>query len=214
VSFVKDDYGHTRGVGAIASMDAASPARRRAAARAAVEMARRDAVMARHTLGRLTLPLFHSQRPAPRLVKAPIPAAWFQPNLAPAPTRLPIRPGLDFSATTVQNLQIKSPGSVLPPKTTAPTLPVDLLTKAVVTSTNKAPTTIVAGGSSTWTAGKAAPAAANVGPIEPLPEMPPDEPPLPALDPAAAPPPRKTSGNLLLYAALGVGALWFLTRSK
>jgi hypothetical protein len=51
MSYTKDDHSYTRGVGAIAAMDAHSPARRIATARAAQIMARRDAIMARHTLG-------------------------------------------------------------------------------------------------------------------------------------------------------------------
>ncbi|MEO6382483.1 MAG: hypothetical protein ABIO35_10915 [Nitrobacter sp.] len=46
MSFVKDDYAHTRGVGAVAALDAASPRRRRAMAQVALKMARRDRLMA------------------------------------------------------------------------------------------------------------------------------------------------------------------------
>ena len=55
MSFVKDDHAYTRGVGAVAAVDAASPTRRMAVARAAKVMARRDQLMSRSTLGKVML---------------------------------------------------------------------------------------------------------------------------------------------------------------
>lgn len=56
MSFVKDDHSFTRGVGAVAAMDASSPRRRAAAAQAARKMARRDRIMSMRTLGALSFP--------------------------------------------------------------------------------------------------------------------------------------------------------------
>ena len=103
---------------------------------------------------------------------------------------------------------VKSPGSVIDTgqKEPAKEPPVGVETKGGA----KEPTrggTGSGGGSSGGSSGGAT--SANVGPLEPLPEEPslPEEP-----APAPAPPKPKTSGNLLLYAALGVGAYWLLTR--
>lgn len=230
MSFVKDDHDYTRGVGAVAAMDAVSSARRRAAARAAVEMARRDAVMSRHTLGRISqtstnggggggtvtggggrpgtprppgrTPVFPPGRPRP-------PGKPLPPKPVP-PRPLPFRPrGLDVASVAIkEKLQVKSPGSVLPPPPPAPTKADVVAEKTPV----KAPVTIVAGGSGTsWTSG--AGAKTPVAPIDmgpPMPEitdMPPEAP-----APTSAPPTSKPKGGLLLYAALGIGAWWLLTR--
>ncbi len=230
MSFVKDDSAYTRGVGAVASMDAASPNRRRAAARAAVEMARRDGIMSRHTLGRISQtdtsdggggsgggggggttggggrgpvrpgrPGLGGRRPLPP--KKPLPPK-------PVPPRFPIR---DLSAIRNGKLQVKLPGAVLEPVKGGAA---DTKTGTPITQTAQpaAPTkpqvNVVAGGASTWVSGSGG--GGKVAPEAP-PDMPPDEPELPPDAPIQTAP-AKPKSNLLMYAAIGIGAYWLLTR--
>jgi hypothetical protein len=94
----------------------------------------------------------------------------------------------------------KLPGSVFSAPTLAPTL------APTIAPPGRPTINITAGGSGTsWSApapsvGVPAPGADSDFPDEP-------EPPHPA-----EPPKPKTSGNLLMYAAIGVGAWWLLTR--
>ena len=105
---------------------------------------------------------------------------------------------------------VKSPGSVIDTgqKEPAKEPPVEIETKGGARGGTGSGGASSGGASSGGASGGGA-TSANVGPLEPLPEEPslPEEP-----APAPAPPKPKTSGNLLLYAALGVGAYWLLTR--
>lgn len=227
MSFVKDGDSRTRGVGAVAAMDAASPGRRLAAARAARALARRDALMSRSTLGRaplLTSPATGGTYGARSIDVDPFgrgAGGLKQPSgptggggrplpPKPKPPTLPGRGGL-FAGRIV-----KSPGSVIDTEPTKGSTG----TKAPFTSTEptkgstKGSTSSGGGGGSGGggSGGGGSGGGANVGPLEPLPEEPPapEEPTPPAPEPAKP----KTSGNLLMYAALGVGAWWLLTRTK
>jgi hypothetical protein len=103
---------------------------------------------------------------------------------------------------------VKSPGSVIDTGQKEPAKePVGVETKGGAKEPTRGGTG--SGGGGGGGGGGSGASSANVGPLEPLPEEPslPEEP-----APAPAPPRPKTSGNLLLYAALGVGAYWLLTR--
>lgn len=217
MSFVKDDHSFTRGVGAIAATDAASPRRRMAAARAAVVMARRDAVMARSTLGRAplitspatgqfgirTLEVDQFGRGAGGLKPhtpgggggGPTPT---KPPGGRRPIRVPVKVSADGKLT-------KFPGSVLTapsddrPLPPAPPLP------APPSATTKPTVTIVAGGSSGPSGGGGRGGAAPPPP-EPFPDA-------EVMETEFAPEPTaaKPTNKLFLYAALGLGA-WLLLR--
>lgn len=226
MSFVKDDSSRSRGVGAIASIDMGSPRRRLAAARAGRALAQRDAVMARSTLGRvplLTSPATGTygttlKQPtgpsggggAPPVVTvgekwSPTTTKSYTPPPAspPAPLRSTKLPGSVATAETKngRTTVVNGSGSV-DVKPTAP-----LKSDAPPSKT----TTVIVGGGggAPWTGvGPAAPAPMVVPPLDPMPELPDDG----ELAPSTAPTKPKTSGNTLMYAALGIGALWLLTR--
>jgi hypothetical protein len=224
MAFVKDNDKETRGVGAIASMDATSPARRIAAARSAYELARRDRVMSMHTLGAIKQTTgtvtgrVPAKRPAvvgPFATTAEIPRKSKPPLHVPPPlprrafsTTTTTDPRLSKQFSTLPKLPIatdavfvKSPGSVIaPPTGVAPVL-------TALPPPPKPVVAIVGGGASTWSLASKLPAPADLPPMEPLPDLP-DEAEV-QLTPASAP---KTKGNLLMYAAIGAGVLWLLTR--
>jgi hypothetical protein len=198
VSFVRDDHAYTRGAGAIASMDAVSPARRRSMARAERALAVREAL----TVGAIeTGQEAAFSRPPPK-----------PPRPFPGGRRVPFRvKGLEAGFRPGTKF-VKSPGSVIGP-TKEPEPKATIEPKAISTALpTKGTTTIVGGGSGTsWTSGAKARSAAQIEmpPPEQLPEMPEEAP----AAPIAAPTPKpKTSSNLLVYAAIGAAALWFLTR--
>jgi hypothetical protein len=209
--FVKDDHSYTRGVGAVASMDAASSARRRAAARAELEMARRDRIMSLGaTWAARVIPTRMTTKSTSTIETGQESAFSRPPPVPPKTIPLPRRPrGLDAIG-----VKVKLPGSVMPTRaetkvSTVTTAPPASSSTAALPPT-KAQVSIVAGGSGTsWVSG-ASKASASA------PEM--DNPPPPfAPEPeptAPSAPSPKTSSNLLMYAALGIGAIWLLTRSK
>jgi hypothetical protein len=220
--FVRDGNKNTRGVGAIASMDAVSPNRRLAEARAARVLARRDAVMALRTLGAtrtvarnvVAPPTLKTTSTSTSTIETGQEAAFSRPPPPPGPVKIKLAqrpkgllvPGIRLD---VKQPVIKLPGSVIePPKT-----PTDQ-TKQGTTSTAapaKAAVTIVAGGpGAAWVSGAPKPTA---------PQSPDNLPPAWAPEPDAAPtsPAKpKASGNMLLYAAIGVGLgiLWLESRKK
>jgi hypothetical protein len=225
VSFVKDDHGYTRGVGAVASMDAASPGRRLAAARAARELARRDALMAASTMGRAPLvatslatksfgarsiEVDHFGRGSGGLKQPSGPSGGGRLPPKPLPPRpLPPRkpprgPLFDYRAGRM----VKSPGSVIDAEPTKGTAaPITGATKG---ATKEPVRSYGGGGGGGGSSGGGS--SANVGPLEPLPsDVPAEEEEAPAAPAAPAAPP-KTSSNLLLYAAIGVAGWWLLTR--
>lgn len=205
MSFVKDDYSHTRGVGAVASMDAASPGRRLAAARSARELARRDVVMASRTLG---APIETGQESAFSRPPTPPPRPPGRPpGGKPRPPRFPRPRPFDVFGMRGRPM-VKSPGSVIDTGTTPPA-PTSPTTKTPTKGASKEPSRSYGGGGGGGGGGSSGGGSANVGPLEPLPDEPavPEEPPHPA-----EPPKPKTSGNLLMYAAIGVGAWWLMTR--
>jgi len=202
MSFVKDDHAFTRGVGAVASMDAASPRRRLAAARAARQLARRDAVMA---LGAMRAGMQPTYAPDPTPDPTPPPSRRGRPStmMPPRARKVPSRP-------TMMPGIIKYPGSAIPIAPTAPTAP---------------STTVIGGGSGTsWTA----PSSPGIGvpsPDSPATDASPDltttdsaspdltTPAAPdATTPASTTPAPASSNKLLMYAAIGVAAWWFLLR--
>lgn len=205
MSFVKDDHSYTRGVGAVAAMDAVSGNRRRAAARGAVAMARRDRVMARHTLGRInqrdegdggggTSPGLPTPPRAP--VRPPIVGKPPVITIPPKPLPPRIR---DFAVIPTKGILVKDPGSVIP---TAPTADggsvVVVPPKSTVTITPGAATPMPVPPRPTYTP-------PSMPDFESMPDI--------TIDTSAEPAPAKKS-NVLLYAALGVGALWLLTRNR
>lgn len=218
MSFVKDDHGYTRGVGAVAAMDAASPGRRLAAARAARELARRDRLMAASTLGRIRQdgedrgggggghPAPHGRGPQPRpggpssedTARGPRgsgrPTHGKPPGHHGKPHGKPARFGK--GGLIDAGILVKSPGSVLD---TGMNLTKGSETKGAAT---KEPTRSYGGGGGGSSGG------ANVGPLEPLPLQPEEE----ETQPAPTVVPVQKPANLLLYAAVGVAGWWLLTR--
>lgn len=202
MSFVKDDHKYTRGVGAIAAMDAVSPARRRAAARGAVAMARRDSVMARHTLGRIN----NEEQgggggggggSTPTPPRPPGRPPIGRPPVFPVKPR-PIRN--DLAILPVKGIVVKDPGTVLPPVVTPPivTLPPPREPVKPLPGTPWTPPTI---------GPKPAPPTFDMPQFDSMPDVE-----LTVVEPA--PQAAARSSNLLVYAVLGAGALWLLTRNK
>lgn len=238
MSFVKDNDNRTRGVGAIASMDAASPGRRLAAARQSQALARRDALMARSTLGRValftspatggtygarTLEVDHFGRGAGGLKQPSGPSGGGGAKSPPSGRtppgkrkhspvigktgRTPVvsaAPSRPWSTPDDRKgvVMVKSPGSVIDSTTGA---------KGAGSATPAKTTTIITGGGGGWSGGGTKPSIEPV-PInisqESLPELPEEG----FVDPAPPTTQPKASSNVLLYAALGIGAFWLLTR--
>ncbi len=210
MSFVKDDHKFTRGVGAIAAMDAVSSKRRRAAARAGVAMARRDGIMSRHTLGRIsqtetsegggTGPSGSSSSGGsggtyvpPRTPIPPRPTGTLPLPPKPLPPRLPVRIGLRPDAVLV-----KTPGSIVP---TAPT-------------PDGGSVIVVPPKGSTIVVGPPAPSAPTTRPpITPMPMPEFEETPdfSVVVDPVKA---ASSSSKYIVYGLIGLGALWFLKNRK
>lgn len=205
MAFVKDDHSYTRGPGAIAAMDASSPARRLAAARAERALRMREI---------LTQGAIETGQEAAFSRPAPPPPRPRPPGGKPLPPRrpLPFRPkGLDVVGGKIavpSKLTVKLPGSVITPPSPGEVKPTQTATPT--TAPTKGQTVIVGGGSGTsWTAPPRAPVA-----------MPDNAPPAWAPEPeeaspmttAPAAPEKKPPSKLLLYAALGIGAWWLLTR--
>jgi hypothetical protein len=207
--YVKDDHSYTRGAGAIAAMDAVSPARRRAMARAERALAVRELLTAGAISETGQEAAF--SRPAPKPPIRPFPG---RPRPGkPLPPGRPFRPakGVD---SRFELKQIKSPGSVIgPSKATEPKATISTIspttTSTALPTPPKSPVTIVAGGSgASWTSPARAAAMPSDNPPPPWAPEPEDE------APATAAAPPKTSGKLLMYAAIGIGAWWLLTRKK
>ncbi len=226
MSFVKDDHSFTRGVGAIAATDAASPRRRMAADRAALVLARRDAVMARSTLGRApvitspatgqfgirTLEVDSFGRGAGGL-KPHTPGGTgggrpMPPGRTPGgkgdrvPGRPPTRPLRD-----VDGKLTKFPGSVLTTPSDDRQPPPPPSKDADATKSTKPTVTIVGGGGGGSSPGGGG---GGGGRATPPPELFPDA---GVMETEFAPEPTaaKPTNKLFLYAALGLGA-WLLLR--
>lgn len=146
---------------------------------------------------------------------------WCLRSAVPAGGR-PTKPGRGPGRFGAGGRLVKSPGSVIgEPKDSEPTSeptneppPAGSKAGSTASGSKGSTTTIVGGGSGTsWSAPSREPSAANVGPLEPLPETSEEEPPPPAMTPAAKPKP-KTSSNLLVYALVGAAGWWLLTRKK
>lgn len=208
MAFVKDDHGYTRGPGAIAAMDATSPARRLAAARAERALRVREALtQGAIETGQEAAFSRPPPRPArPRPGKLPIHRLPFRPkDIAGGKLSVPVRPGM-----------VKLPGSVITPPKAGEVTPTQTATptSAPISAPTKAPVTIVAGGSGTsWVSGAAAKTPAAPVDNQPPPWAPEPEPEQ-AVATAPAAPAKKPSSKILLYAALGIGAWWLLTRKK
>jgi hypothetical protein len=219
VSFVKDDHSFTRGVGAIAATDAASPRRRMAADRAALVLARRDAVMARSTLGRApvitspatgqfgirTLEVDSFGRGAGGL-KPHTPGGTGggrPPGKTPGGKgdRVPGKPTRPLRE--VDGKLTKLPGSVLTAPSDDRRPPPTPSRDADATKSTK-PTVMIVGG------GGSSPGGGGGGRATPPPELFPDA---EVMETEFAPEPTaaKPTNKLLLYAALGLGA-WLLLR--
>lgn len=235
MSFVKDDHSYTRGVGAVAAMDAVSSRRRRAAARGGRRMARKDAIMSRHTLGRIaqidpgdggggsggggstgggTRP--PPTRPPSRLPVRPIVGIALPPK---TPIKVPIKPGIRDVIGPRLDLAVGVRGTrpIIADPIKTPGAPVVQVTpdaapppKEQVLPPPRPVITVVAQPGSPITGGG-----------RPAPPPPPTFPgfaPEPEVDvevstPAAPVVPAKSSNSkLLLYAAIGIGAYWLLTR--
>lgn len=204
MAFVKDDHSFTRGPGAIAAMDAASPARRLAAARAERALRVREAL----TQGAIeTGQEAAFSRPPP---PPPRPGTKPFPPRRPGLVKLPVRPkGLDAGGRLgVRPELIKLPGTVITPPKAGET---KVTQTATPTTAPTKQTVVVGGGSGTsWTA-----PASKAGAAMSVDNQPPDFAPEPEETPAAAPAAAKPpSSKLLLYAAIGIGAWWLLTRKK
>lgn len=225
MSFVKDDHSYTRGVGAVASMDAGSSRRRTAAALGALRMARRDAVMARHTLGRISQTENGGGggsggggstggggvRPPPLGPVRPS-----RPGVQPLPPK-PVPPKINIrDFATIRNLAIgtrpdvrvvvdpvKLPGAQVVDVKPEPAPP----PKDQVLPPPKTVTIVASPGIAPLPPKPAAPSGGGFPGFAPEPEI--DV----TVDaqPVTAPPAAKKP-NYLLYAALGIGAYWLLTR--
>jgi len=202
VSFVKDDHSYTRGVGAVAAMDAVSSKRRRAAAAGARVMARRDAVFARHTLGRINQ-------------EAGDGTGTGAGGGVPTKPTIPVRPILTASANRLAQMKnaatlVKDPGAPLatdPIRTLPPPLP-------VYTPPAPAPTPPKNTGVVPPLVGTSTPWVPPKPPTYTPPDMTIEEIPDVTIETAPEPPPAKKSNSFLLYAAIGAGALYLLTRNK
>lgn len=211
MAFVKDDHSYTRGPGAIAAMDAASPARRIAAARAERALRLRE-VLTQGAIETGQEAAFSRPPPPPRPGKGrhPFPRPPHRP--LPGKVKLPVRPkGLDVIGGRIDGgkLTVKLPGSVIePPKTGGASA---TQTATPTTAPTKGSTVIIGGGSGTsWTA-PSSKAGAAMSVDNPPPEFAPEPEEAPAQPAPAAKP---ASSKVLLYAALGIGAWWLLTRKK
>ena len=211
MAFVKDDHGYTRGPGAIAAMDAASPARRLAAARAERALRMRE-VLTQGAIETGQEAAFSRPPPSP----PPRP-----PGGRPMPPRrpLPFRPkGLDVIGGKIAvptKPTVKLPGTVITPPTRGEVKPTQTATPTLSPTPLPLPpktvTTVVGGGSGTsWTAPPRTPP-----PGMDLENPPPAWAPEPEIAAPAAPtasPAKPASSKILLYAAIGIGAWWLLTR--
>jgi hypothetical protein len=209
--FVKDNYSYTRGVGAVAAMDAVSPVRRRAAEQAARASARRDVVLAMGAMrsdgtARSIDEPIRPPRPT-RPPGTPPPRPTTSPLLAAANTRL-----TSGGRKSAPAELIKLPGTVITPPTGGETAPTQ---SAVPTAAPVQPppvrpdVTITAGGGTSWTA---PPRAELTSTLPGAPEVDADLVVAPPAQATHAPP--TSTKKLAVYAAIGIGVLWYLTRSK
>jgi hypothetical protein len=171
-------------------------------------MARRDAVMARSTLGRIALPGQPDRGvQAPRAIDVdPFGhgAGGLRPPSDTGPGGIPTR---QFLSLLPRLSRVKLPGDVTPDPELTPLAPAQTV-KAP--SPPRAATGGTGGGTGGgWTGGGGtrgggAPPLPDVPDVEPLPDLTPE---VEVATPAAAPP--KHSSNLLMYAAIGFG-VWLL----
>ena len=196
MTFVRDDHRYTRGVGAVAAFDRATPARRVAAAREEMRMRRRDRKMSKSTLGMI------NQRDQSDSGSGGT-GGGGRPSTPSTP--IPPRPPHRFNVPGIRGGKaiVKSPGSVIADPVLPPRLP---------PPTRPPPTLIVGTGiSPISTGGGARPAASlpDFGPTMEIPEIE-EQPTGPTSVAPSAPPTNK----LLMYAAIGLGAWWLLTREQ
>lgn len=200
MSYGKDDHAHTRGVGAVAAFDG-SPARQARARLVARALARRDAVMSRHALGRINQTEGDggggagSGGPS----RPPPPGRPLPPK--PLPPR-PVRSTIKLPGTSVVD-------SVAPSRPTKPPVAPPL------PAPPKPPATIVVGsGIVPIVSGGGPKATVTMPDFEPSPDVDIIVDPVPAPAAPSTSTSTSSSSKLLLYAALGMGAWWLLTRKK
>jgi uncharacterized membrane protein YgcG len=217
MSFVKDDHSFTRGVGAIAAMDASSPRRRLAAARASRMLARRDAILARSTLGAapmqgrpgapvLGMPgaeVGYNDRPnTPGGTPLPGYSGWRGGGRLP-PRPLPPPPRSFGQRAGAAQVRQKLPGSVIAPTTTDATSQAGGGGGGGSSGGGGGGSSGGGGGGGSGGGGGGDVPGADLGPTDEL-DLPADDQP-----PTAAAP----SSKLMLYAAIGIGA-WLLLRGE
>ena len=197
--FVKDNYSYTRGVGAVAAMDAVSPTRRKAASKSALAMARRDALMAMSAM--------RADGTAPKLSVSSGKSVPIETGQESAFSRTPTVPKVLLVPTkpAVAPELVKLPGTTITPPKPGDTTPTQgIVSTAAPPQTTPTPaptTTIVTGGSGTsWVAPQR-----KLQPVA-----------MPAMQAVEVPESmasgQGSSNKTLLYIALGIGAWWLLTR--
>lgn len=221
MAFVKDDSGYTRGVGAIASMDAGSSRRRRAAALEGLRMARRDRVLALGAIRRDVETIAPPQRSTTTTrtqqtstIETGQESAFSRPPPpVPPKIKLPFRPkGLDLVRADVRfpvKPTIKLPGTVIePPKDGIKPTQSSGQPAPTPAPTKPSVTIVAAPGIGPISSGSAKPPAPSMDENAPPPWA--DEPPVDTTPAPAASSAKKP--NYLLYAAIGIGAYLLLTR--